>query len=135
MTWINLNLPHRAAGCHWSGADQSEEDSLLKEPWLSALDLSVYHLHGADKWQAYRRAMTKVQMDQKHAWLLQWLLDHGYRPELEMSAWSDVLHEDIVRVMNLCRSHRGQWREYPEIKKLAGLLVFEWDRRKVAVNG
>jgi hypothetical protein len=117
-------LPHRN-GCWWQESDLRVEKDLLQRSWLEVLDWSAYHAPGSHIWQEYRKRMLTVPVTERYHWMWQWL--HASRHWNEAIA---VPAEDIVRVMNLCRSLRGQWRQLPEVKQLAADLHRTWLWRK-----
>jgi len=98
--------PHRRAGCRWVKGDNT---------WLSQLDWAVYHAPGWERWQEFRKRLVGRSSADKLA---------------KLRAWPTNTPQDVLRVMNYCRSMRGQWATEPGFKTLATELRARYEKGK-----
>ena len=96
-----VNDPHRKAGCKYDGSLS----------WQSQVDWAVYHAPGWEAWQEKRAKMVGTTNQEK----LRVLQAHPQESR-----------QDVIRVLNYCRSMRGQWSVEPGFKALAAKLNDRW---------
>lgn len=108
---------HRGA-CRWPGP----ETRIGALDWFGLLDWSVYHAPGWVEWQVFRMSLVGQPMPLRRRRIEEWW-------ELSGKGLADA-----VRCVNVLRSLRGQFREYPELRELLDQLNPELDRLREYVR-
>jgi hypothetical protein len=116
--------PHRRSGC-WFEKNQFTvpvEGEAVTAPdwhepqpvenWFGLLDWAVYHAPGWREWQAFRASLVGTPMKHRESQIRKW----WERSHTSLGENPALANE--VRVVNLLRSLRGQFRRHPELQAL-----------------
>ena len=115
---------NRSPVCRWDGNDPTGRPM----KWPSLLDWAVYHGPAWEQWQAFRRSLIGQAMPLRAHRVSEW-----WAETMEASDGTIATLElaDAVRCVNVLRSLRGQFSEYPVLRETLDRLNPELEARWV----